>query len=132
MSAQASETRQQWIARRTEEVNAQLPSGDGEFRVLIAGGRNKGIDLGELRAGAAHVHAVVAIGEAAGEIEAAFASTHPVVRADDMDAAVEAARVLAAGQRPVLLSPACASFDWYGNYGERGDDFIRAVREAAS
>lgn len=40
MSAQTSETRQQWIARRTEEVNAQLPSGDGEFRVLIAGGRD--------------------------------------------------------------------------------------------
>jgi UDP-N-acetylmuramoylalanine--D-glutamate ligase len=29
----------------------------------------------------------------------------------------------------VLLSPACASFDWYGSYAERGDDFARAVRE---
>jgi len=29
-----------------------------------------------------------------------------------------------------LLSPGCASFDWYSSYAERGEDFIRAVREA--
>jgi UDP-N-acetylmuramoylalanine-D-glutamate ligase len=29
----------------------------------------------------------------------------------------------------VLLSPGCASFDWYSGYGQRGDDFVRAVRE---
>jgi UDP-N-acetylmuramoylalanine--D-glutamate ligase len=29
----------------------------------------------------------------------------------------------------VVLSPACASFDWYGSYGERGDDFSRWVRD---
>jgi UDP-N-acetylmuramoylalanine--D-glutamate ligase len=100
--------------------------------VLIAGGRNKGIDLGELAAGASHVHAVVAIGEAAAEIEAAFTDHCPVVVADDMDAVVAAARVLASGGRPVVLSPACASFDWYDSYGERGDDFIRAVRDAGA
>ncbi len=44
-----------------------------------------------------------------------------------MDDAVAAARILAIGGRPVLLSPACASFDWYRNYGERGEDFVRAV-----
>jgi UDP-N-acetylmuramoylalanine--D-glutamate ligase len=96
--------------------------------VLIAGGRNKGIDLSELAEGGAHIHAVVAIGEAAEEVAAVFEPTHTVVRADSMDAAVATARVLAIGGCPVLLSPACASFDWYRNYGERGDDFIRAVR----
>ncbi len=96
--------------------------------VLIAGGRNKGIDLSELTEGSDHIQAVVAIGEAAPEVTAAFEATHTVVQADSMDAAVAAARVLAIGGCPVLLSPACASFDWYRNYGERGDDFIRAVR----
>lgn len=96
--------------------------------VLIAGGRNKGVDLGELAEGGHHIEAVVAIGEAAEEIAAAFADTHTVVRAASMDEAVDAARVLAIGECPVLLSPACASFDWYRNYAERGDDFIRAVR----
>jgi UDP-N-acetylmuramoylalanine--D-glutamate ligase len=96
--------------------------------VLIAGGRNKGIDLGVLAAGGAHIHAVVAIGEAADEIAAVFDATHPVSRATDMDSAVATARALAAGGRVVLLSPACASFDWYGGYGERGDDFARSVR----
>jgi UDP-N-acetylmuramoylalanine--D-glutamate ligase len=96
--------------------------------VLIAGGRNKGIDLSELAAGGDHIHAVVAIGEAADEVVAVFESTHTVVRAGSMDEAVAAAELLAIGGCPVLLSPACASFDWYRNYGERGDDFIRAVR----
>jgi UDP-N-acetylmuramoylalanine--D-glutamate ligase len=98
-----------------------------ESVVLIAGGRNKGIDLSELAAGGSHVRAVVAIGDAANEIAAVFEPTHPVARADDMDGAVAAARALGVGGYPVVLSPACASFDWYRNYGERGDDFVRAV-----
>ena len=91
--------------------------------VLIAGGRNKGIDLSVMATGREHLEAVVAIGESADDIEQAFAGSVPVVRADDMDAAVAAARTLSAGRVPVLLSPGCASFDWYRSYGERGDDF---------
>jgi UDP-N-acetylmuramoylalanine--D-glutamate ligase len=97
--------------------------------VLIAGGRNKGIDLGDLATAADRVHAVVAIGEAAPEIESVFAPTHRVVTATSMADAVVRARALASGGIPVLLSPACASFDWYRNYAERGDDFARIVRE---
>lgn len=99
--------------------------------VLIAGGRNKGIDLGELAAGTRHVRAVVAIGEAAGEVAQAFAGDVVVEKADSMAAAVDAARTLGGGEVPVLLSPGCASFDWYSSYGERGDDFARIVRERA-
>ena len=97
--------------------------------VLIAGGRNKGLDLTALRAGADRVRSVVAIGEAAPEVEAAWSGLRPVTSAESMEQAVAAA---AAGARPgdvVLLSPACASFDWYSSYAERGEDFTRAVRQ---
>ena len=96
--------------------------------VLIAGGHNKGLDLGVLVEVADRVRAVVAIGEAAGEIREVFerAGT-PVVDAASMDEAVFAATSLAVGGDTVLLSPGCTSHDWYASFAERGDDFIRAV-----
>jgi UDP-N-acetylmuramoylalanine--D-glutamate ligase len=98
--------------------------------VLIAGGQNKGLDLSVLSREAARVKAVVAIGAAADDVERAFVGeVGDVVTADSMDAAVDVAAELAGTGDTVLLSPACASFDWYANYGERGDDFVRAVRE---
>jgi UDP-N-acetylmuramoylalanine--D-glutamate ligase len=97
--------------------------------VLIAGGRNKGLDLGALTAGADHVRAVVAIGEAAPDVERAFAGVRPVRTAASMAEAVAVARSLARPGDVVLLSPACASFDWYRSYGERGDDFTTKVHE---
>lgn len=96
--------------------------------VLIAGGQNKGLDLGVLVEAAPRVRAVVAIGDAAGEVESAFAGVRPVVVAESMSAAVAAARGLAQAGDTVLLSPACASFDWYRSYGERGEDFSSQVR----
>jgi UDP-N-acetylmuramoylalanine--D-glutamate ligase len=99
-----------------------------ESVVLIAGGRNKGLDLGALADPARSIRAVVAIGEAAPEVAAAFDGVRPVVRAGSMDEAVRAAVALARPGDAVLLSPGCASFDWYGSYGERGDDFARVVR----
>jgi UDP-N-acetylmuramoylalanine--D-glutamate ligase len=97
--------------------------------VLIAGGRNKGLDLGALAEAADHVRAVVALGEAGPEVAAAFAGVRPVTVVDAMDAAVAAARAAARPGDAVVLSPACASFDQYRSYAERGDDFARAVRE---
>ena len=101
-----------------------------ESAVLIAGGRNKGLDLAVLASEAGHLRAVVAIGEATSEVVDAFDGKVPVVPASSMDEAVAAARTLARPGDAVVLSPGCASFDWYRNYGERGDDFARAVREA--
>jgi UDP-N-acetylmuramoylalanine--D-glutamate ligase len=95
--------------------------------VLIAGGRNKGLDLGVLTSIAPPVRAVVAIGEASGEVESAFAGVVPVQIAPSMAEAVSAARRLAAPGDVVLLSPGCASFDWYRSYHERGEDFAAAV-----
>jgi UDP-N-acetylmuramoylalanine--D-glutamate ligase len=97
--------------------------------VLIAGGRNKGLNLGVLADVADRVRSVIAIGEAAGEVQAAFAGRRPVVTAASMDEAVGLARQQAVEGDAVLLSPGCASFDWYRSYGERGDDFARAVSE---
>ncbi|HMK12798.1 MAG TPA: UDP-N-acetylmuramoyl-L-alanine--D-glutamate ligase [Acidimicrobiales bacterium] len=97
--------------------------------VLIAGGRNKGLDLGALADNADRLRAVVAIGESARDVAAAFASRVPVTEAGSMDEAVAAARRAARAGDAVLLSPGCASYDWYRSYAERGDDFVRAVRE---
>jgi UDP-N-acetylmuramoylalanine--D-glutamate ligase len=96
--------------------------------VLIAGGRNKGLDLGELAEARDHLRAVVAIGEASAQVAEAFDGVRPVRLAASMDDAVAQAAALARPGDVVLLSPACASFDWYGSYAERGDDFVRAVR----
>jgi UDP-N-acetylmuramoylalanine--D-glutamate ligase len=96
--------------------------------VLHAGGRNKGLALSELAQAAGHVRAVVAFGEATSEVEDAFSGVRPVTRASSMRDAVSAARDLAQPGDVVLLSPACASFDAYGSYAERGDDFAAEVR----
>jgi len=97
--------------------------------VLIAGGRNKGVDLSVLGQASGRVRAVIAIGEAAAEVDAAFAPKTAVAKAESMDDAVTRAACLARSGDAVLLSPGCASYDWYGSYIERGEDFTRAVRE---
>jgi UDP-N-acetylmuramoylalanine--D-glutamate ligase len=96
--------------------------------VLIAGGRNKGLDLGALAATVPPVRCVVAIGDSADAVASAFAGTSArVVTAASMAEAVEAAGAMAHAGDAVLLSPGCASFDWYRDYAERGDDFTRLV-----
>ncbi len=97
--------------------------------VLIAGGRNKGLDLASLGSEMDRIKAVVAIGEAADEVAAVFAGSRPVERAGSMPEAVRMAAGLARPGDTVLLSPACASFDWYpeGGYPARGDDYRRCV-----
>jgi UDP-N-acetylmuramoylalanine--D-glutamate ligase len=99
--------------------------------VLIAGGRNKGLDLTELADQLGHVKAVVAIGDDAPEIEKAFDGVCHVVRGGSMKEAVQLAGTLAVSGDVVLLSPACTSYDWYNNYMERGEDFMQCVRDEA-
>jgi UDP-N-acetylmuramoylalanine--D-glutamate ligase len=97
--------------------------------VLLAGGRNKGLDLRVLAGESERLRGVVAFGEAGTEVAAAFAgTTTPVERVDTMHDAVRVARELARPGDVVLLSPACASFDAYPGYAARGDDFAREVR----
>lgn len=95
--------------------------------VLLAGGDAKGVDLHGLATLRGHLRAVVAIGDTPELVEAAFAGAVPVRRAGDMRTAVALAAELAEPGDVVLLSPACASFDWYSDYEARGDDFRREV-----
>ena len=88
--------------------------------VLIAGGRNKGLDLSPL-ATASNVRFLVAIGEAADEL-LENSGDRPAARAQSMDEAVEVAGGVARAGDTVLLSPGCASFDMFSWYGRAGRD----------
>ena len=60
---------------------------------------------------------------------AAFFKLVPVRHAGSMSEAVDAATRLAAPGDVVVLSPGCASFDWYSNYKERGEHFTTLVKD---
>ena len=75
------------------------------------------------------MRALVAMGEAADEVAAALDGRCPTRRVTTGidDVVAEAARMARPGDT-VLLSPGCASFDWFSSYSERGDAFAAAVR----
>jgi UDP-N-acetylmuramoylalanine--D-glutamate ligase len=98
--------------------------------VLIAGGQGKGQDFSVLREPAGrYLRAAVLLGEDADIIADALESVVPVHQVADMTAAVHRASELAQAGDAVLLSPACASFDLYSGYMERGTAFEKAVGE---
>lgn len=102
----------------------------GEKVVLIAGGQGKGQDFSPLRdVVASRCRAVVLIGEDAPLLARTLDRTTAISRAATMDSAVAQAAALARPGDSVLLSPACASFDMFSNYVERGEHFVAAVRE---
>ena len=97
--------------------------------VLIAGGQGKGADFTALADDIArHCKGAVLLGEDADLIERALADRLPVLRAASMEDAVSAAADLASPGDSVLLSPACASFDMFTGFAERGDCFAQAVQ----
>ena len=100
---------------------------DGKL-VLIAGGDGKGADFSGLRDSVTrYCRAVVMIGRDADLIADALGDAVPQVRAASLDEAIAQCRALAQPGDAVLLSPACASFDMFKNYEERGQLFARAV-----
>jgi UDP-N-acetylmuramoylalanine--D-glutamate ligase len=104
----------------------------GPGLVVILGGKFKGGNFADLRAALKERAAVVvAIGEAAPLIHEALDRTVPVHDAADMVAAVRTAFAVASPGHTVLLAPACASFDMFVNYAERGRVFKREVRRLA-
>jgi UDP-N-acetylmuramoylalanine--D-glutamate ligase len=101
--------------------------------VAILGGVYKGGDLGLLAEPLRQRHGeVVAIGQAAELIEDALGGQVPVTHAVSMEAAVRTALDRAAGRGVVLLAPACASFDMFHDYAERGRVFKAAVARLAA
>ena len=101
--------------------------------VAIVGGRFKGGDLRDLREPLGQRgRAVIAIGDAAPLVRQALGDMLPVVDAASMREAVERGYGAAGPDGIVLLAPACASFDWFRDYAERGRVFkeeVARVRE---
>jgi UDP-N-acetylmuramoylalanine--D-glutamate ligase len=101
--------------------------------VLIAGGDGKGGDFGSFaKTVCSKLRAAVLIGRDASQLAEAFDQLAPVVMAGNMQKAVQRAAAVAASGDTVLLAPACASFDQYDNYKQRGDDFCRLVRDLST
>ncbi len=99
--------------------------------IVLLGGRNKGNDLRPLAEQVArYATLAVLFGEAADEFERAFRGLEiEAVRATELGSAVEAAAGRAKPGDVVLLSPACASFDGFANYEERGRAFKQLVAD---
>jgi len=100
--------------------------------VVILGGKFKGGSFAGLRDALVARHAVVvAIGEATPLIHAALNGAVRVLDAADMSAAVRTAFASAAPGYTVVLAPACASFDMFRDYAERGRVFKQNVARLA-
>jgi UDP-N-acetylmuramoylalanine--D-glutamate ligase len=96
--------------------------------VLFLGGRDKGNDYSKLKELVQkQVKAIVAIGESANLVEQSFKGATVITKAASMEEAVKIARFVAQPGDVVLLSPACASFDWFKNYEHRGEVFKQLV-----
>jgi UDP-N-acetylmuramoylalanine--D-glutamate ligase len=97
---------------------------------LIAGGRGKNQDFSSLAPVVAErCRGVYLIGEDAGTLRAALTpSGVPIVEAGDLETALERAQAAAHPGETVLLSPACASYDQFRDFEERGDRFRELVR----
>ncbi len=102
----------------------------GHQVVVILGGVGKGQDFSPLsKALSGFGGTAIVMGEDAAAIEAAIAGAVPVLHADSLTQAVQLARSASQPGDAILLSPACASFDMFLNYEDRGRQFVACVRE---
>ena len=100
--------------------------------VLMAGGKDKGLDFSGLRPLLREkVKAVVLIGQMTEKLFAAWNSAVPCVRAATLADAVEQAQQLARPGDVVLFSPGCSSFDMFKDFEDRGDQFRALVQARA-
>ncbi|AFQ45686.1 UDP-N-acetylmuramoyl-L-alanine--D-glutamate ligase [Desulfosporosinus meridiei] len=99
--------------------------------VLIAGGKNKGLDFHEfMKVVRKRVKSLVLLGQAAGEMEQAAKDegVERIIRVATFEEGVEKAISEAVPGDVVLLSPACTSWDMFKNYEQRGELFKELVR----
>jgi UDP-N-acetylmuramoylalanine--D-glutamate ligase len=100
--------------------------------VLIAGGKDKGLDFTGLRALLREkVKAVVLIGQMTEKLLAAWHSAVPCVRATTLADAIAQAHALAQAGDTVLFSPGCSSFDMFKDFEDRGNQFRELVQARA-
>ncbi|TYR82634.1 UDP-N-acetylmuramoyl-L-alanine--D-glutamate ligase [Priestia megaterium] len=99
--------------------------------ILLAGGLDRGNEFDELKESFDHVKAIVTFGETAPKIErvAKEAGIQIVKRVDNVKQAVEEAYSCSDEGDVILLSPACASWDQFKTFEERGDIFIESVHK---
>ncbi len=96
--------------------------------ILIAGGRDKGGDYGILKESIRQkVKCLLLIGEAQDKMAGAFAGLTQIKKAHDLEEAVRLAQATTTPGDIVILSPACASFDMFGSFVQRGEVFKHAV-----
>ncbi len=123
-------------ATNTDSAIKALETFDGHI-ILLAGGDDKGTDLTDFMALVKKkTDALILMGDAAARfkenaLKAGIAAENIIEAGYSMDKAVQEAKKLAHSGQIVLLSPACASFDMYNGFEERGRDFKRAVGELA-
>jgi len=97
--------------------------------LLIAGGQGKGADFSQLQqAVARHCRLLILMGEDATLLQQALSSSVPVVMVSSLEEAVNVAAKQAQTGDVVLLSPACASFDMFSGYVQRGEAFCALVK----
>ncbi|MGI9278934.1 MAG: UDP-N-acetylmuramoyl-L-alanine--D-glutamate ligase [Endozoicomonas sp.] len=98
--------------------------------VLIAGGDGKGADFNQLKQPLQkYGREVVLMGRDAADIEIAVSEVIPVQFAEDLAAAIARAYEVSESGDAVLLAPACASFDMFNSFEQRGDVYTALVRE---
>jgi UDP-N-acetylmuramoylalanine--D-glutamate ligase len=118
----------QWVddSKATNPHSAVASAAAYPSVVLIAGGRNKSLDLAPI-AEVASIRHVIGIGEAAVEL-AGVIEPDRYTHAADLETAVTLADLMATNGDTVLLAPGCASFDMFDSYARRGEEFTRIVR----
>ena len=115
---------------KATNVGATLAAVNGfdEKLILLAGGQGKGADFAPLADAADKLAAVIYFGEDGEQIAKVMSDKVACYRADSLSSAVEQAAAIARSGESVLLSPACASFDMFKGFEDRGEQFIELVR----